>query len=738
MTDKNTTVFAIEVQGADDVVKAFAATGRAAEGAGEASRAATTAAADVGARAADVGNKAAAGAAKAADSAKSWQDELKKTGNATGELAGKLGQIAGSASGAFGQAAGAAMGVASALGTGGVLGVVTLVTVGVGLLKDAWDAAEKKAAEAAKAMEAAEAKRLKHLEELSDGYVHQHDKVTNEQAVKVAADAKAAVDAAQAAAAAATAADNEYRKKQYKNSREALADSEKVAKLRVAAEKAAADATEAIQLAGEVGANARRGRDEEAEAAKIEHIARLEVIRLERKKAALERSAKLEGDDLDARIRNTKALADLDAQIVVAQRMAAPETAEQRAEEDAKAAAKKEQVDADLELLRLTKEMGPFAAADAKAQQDRADAQKRAVAALQEELDLQQQEEAWAIQAEENKRKADQARAAWRVSAAAEVANAEAGVGIAAEERRANQIVDLDARAAALRKINAEKAALELAAVDAQRDTLLLTKTQEEADEEIAIQRRRTNAAIALREQETEAAIAALKKQQQEQLRAIATDALQRSSQMMLSATTSIVTSQMAKLGEVNRENYQEMIGFSEKTPAIAMKMAQGFIAGIAAQAAVEAINESAKGTAALAEYAFSHGADGFMLQSAMSHFGAAALFGGIAGVSAGGALGLGMMRGSGGIVGLTDEEKKASGAGGASASASGSGGSVAGPSAGRAATSSGNGTQPVVVNFVYEAGSINAGDTARLGRSVARGVRAANRDGFARRQMQA
>ncbi len=196
------------------------------------------------------------------------------------------------------------------------------------------------------------------------------------------------------------------------------------------------------------------------------------------------------------------------------------------------------------------------------------------------------------------------------------------------------------------------------------------------------------------------------------------------------------LTGSLTMLGDVNRENYEIMLKDAQDLPAIVAKKAQAILAGIAAEAAAktfmetaEAGKETALAFGSLAIYD-SAGA-GLHFASAATHGSAAAAYSVLGGVSAGGALGIGMSRGRGGLVGLTKEEagkrndkERGSGGGGSAGTAGGSLGSGMG---------SGDGSWTVNIKTGVW---IGPADEQRAERSVASAVRGARRGAFLERQM--
>ena len=142
--------------------------------------------------------------------------------------------------------------------------------------------------------------------------------------------------------------------------------------------------------------------------------------------------------------------------------------------------------------------------------------------------------------------------------------------------------------------------------------------------------------------------------------------ALAHSAAMMVATpVVNELTGEMRALGDVNRDNYKEFSLFSDELPAIVAKKSQAIMAGIAAEAAGKAIfsiGEAAAMTAMGLGYLAIPGMQGQAgpaFASAAQHMVAAGVYGSIAGVSLGGAVGVGAMRGTGGLIPLTKAERE-------------------------------------------------------------------------------
>jgi len=208
---------------------------------------------------------------------------------------------------------------------------------------------------------------------------------------------------------------------------------------------------------------------------------------------------------------------------------------------------------------------------------------------------------------------------------------------------------------------------------------------------------------------------------------------------MLVAPMVSGLSSQVAKLGELNRENAWQIRDFAEDLPAIIAKEAQAYAAGIAAQAVgkasmslLDAGRETALGVGMMFIPGGQAAAAGHFKAAAL-HTGMAAGYAALAGGAAGVAVGIGSVRGEGGIVPLTREEQERQGRdreggrdrGGSTLTGRGSdGGSM-------------SGAEPFVVNIAYQAGSIAPSDERRAARTVANGVARARRNAFTRRSME-
>lgn len=140
---------------------------------------------------------------------------------------------------------------------------------------------------------------------------------------------------------------------------------------------------------------------------------------------------------------------------------------------------------------------------------------------------------------------------------------------------------------------------------------------------------------------------------------------------MVVQPIVGAFTSQIARLGELNAENYRDMLAQAEELPAIFAKEAQAIAARIAAEAAGKAalsfMDAGREGALALAQYALGIGTGSpAAFTAAQGHIAAAgkhmlvgAGYAALAGGGAGAAVTIGLGRGEGGIVGLTREERE-------------------------------------------------------------------------------
>jgi hypothetical protein len=124
-------------------------------------------------------------------------------------------------------------------------------------------------------------------------------------------------------------------------------------------------------------------------------------------------------------------------------------------------------------------------------------------------------------------------------------------------------------------------------------------------------------------------------------------------------------TSQIARLGELNRDNFEELLAHADELPAIIAKEAQGIAARVASEAAGKAAlstfdagRETALGVGQLAYGNVPSATAHF--KSAGIHLATAAGYATLAGGAGGVAVGIGLSRGEGGLFELTRDERAA------------------------------------------------------------------------------
>lgn len=198
------------------------------------------------------------------------------------------------------------------------------------------------------------------------------------------------------------------------------------------------------------------------------------------------------------------------------------------------------------------------------------------------------------------------------------------------------------------------------------------TKTRTEVDALIALDEQLSQSRIQNRMAERDIAVATLTEQKKAQdaanMAAVYASQVQlahAATMMVVQPVVSEFTGELERLGTANRENYRELDAFSDELPAIIAKKSQAIMAGIAAEAtgkAVFELGEAAAMTALGLGYLAIPGLQGQAapaFASAAQHGLAAVVYGSIAGVSVGGAVGIGAMRGDGGLVPLTRAERE-------------------------------------------------------------------------------
>jgi hypothetical protein len=343
----------------------------------------------------------------------------------------------------------------------------------------------------------------------------------------------------------------------------------------------------------------------------------------------------------------------------------------------------------------------------------------------------------------EDEAKADQAR---RASARAQarlreeqsIEAALASSRAASEKSSADhaKLVADDQREAAEERARWNKSIADLEALQAE-DEAAGSRNAEAAEQKAAEQlARRTEKEEDLRRalQEREAAQVQATKAS---LMDVAANQTHAASMMVITAAMGPVTQQLQQFGQINRENYRDMLTITENTVAAWAAIAQAAAWSLALQAGAKSIYETAeayKETAlafgSIAMYD-SVGASNHFI-SAGIHSTSAAAYAAIGGGAAGVSLGIGAMRGEGGLVGLTKEEREKQ-----ERERNGPGGRDTGPALGGPSVrgSTGGNAGPVVVNFVYEAGAINAQDRDAAAATVARASSTVRRDGFMRRR---
>lgn len=235
---------------------------------------------------------------------------------------------------------------------------------------------------------------------------------------------------------------------------------------------------------------------------------------------------------------------------------------------------------------------------------------------------------------------------------------------------------------------------------------------------------------------------AAIRKRREEDTKAIVVQAALSAETMAYGVAMSVVqpmvqdfTSALATLGTVNRENYRDLLIFSNELPAIIAREVQARLGALGAEATGKAImasgdglRESALGLSMLfinpAEAATHFTASGV-------HFASASAYGMLGTGALVGAAGIGAVRGAGGIVPLTKEEKERQGTSerlsGNEMWAGGGGSRGPAPAAGG---------PDFALTIINQPGSISAYDERRSAPTVSRVIRTARMDAFERRRM--
>lgn len=587
MTDKNTTVYAVEFQGGDAVVAGFSEVGKAASGA-------------------------------AGEASMGFRSHLDKIGNAFASIKRDVDVFGGSAASAFANAADDAVAMVGAIGSGGVLGAISALTIGIGLLKTAWNAQENAA------------------------------KLAAQQAAQTLEDEKKHLDVVVAA---------------YKKTRD--------------------DMSRSVQEEARLRNNAR--------AAELEQVKRDEaanrIAAIYTNRADRQRLADLDKEFADLQKKNKRLLAEQDREITLYY-------------EREKVLARREALEA--EAAESQENANRITAIERKAAQTLA--AERAANAKQEDKRISAYWTSW-----EKRKQADRDGVTAMITAL--------DLAAAAEQQFLGEFnkgfVTWEQHTAAVDKEG-----------DAERKRADAVAKAEDADRK--------------HREELQAKSDAIDADTQATLYSASVNGGYEASMYLIGNATSFATNELRKFADINRDNYREMLEFTPKARDALVARAQAAIFAMGLEAGTKSIFETGE---AIRETAMAFGMlaiPGMQGQAAMhfvsagTHLAAASAYATIGGSAVGGSLAIGATRGKGGLFGTGADA--ATGVSGGAASPSGQGG-TSGPVAGRSAGGS-QSAGPVVVNFIYEAGSMNSGDTQRLGRGVARGVRAANRDGFARRQM--
>jgi hypothetical protein len=318
--------------------------------------------------------------------------------------------------------------------------------------------------------------------------------------------------------------------------------------------------------------------------------------------------------------------------------------------------------------------------------------------------------------------------------------------GAMREQQRAMDRVNMSAteRESIIRNMAAIEQERERFALDQQMRALDLVETTTEA-EELMVQAQRVTLRQVyderrkIREADTDHHIQKMKLQAHATDMATAANIVYGEASMLVAPMVSGLSSQVAKLGDLNRENAHQIRDFAEDLPAIIAKEAQAYAAGIAAQAVgkasmslLDAGRETALGVGMLFIPGGQAAAAGHF-KSAALHTGMAAGYAALAGGAAGAAIGIGAVRGEGGIVPLTREEQERQGR---DRSGRGDGGSDGPAYRGNGGGGMGSSDDAFAVNITYMAGSIAPADENRAARSVASATRRARSNAFDRRRM--
>lgn len=231
-------------------------------------------------------------------------------------------------------------------------------------------------------------------------------------------------------------------------------------------------------------------------------------------------------------------------------------------------------------------------------------------------------------------------------------------------------------------------------------------------------------------------------------------------STMVMNAMMQPLIATLQTYGSINRENWRDLLAFTEDSRDAFAAQVQQALWSLAMQAGQKSLFEVGEqyreqalaiGSAATGNFV---GAS-LHMASASQHGVASALYAGIAGVSGGASIGVGMQRGEGGLFGLSKQEKEEKESKEKSGGGFGrqriyqdtpfgrvykdigddSASDSSGPSS--RSLSSKEESKTVVVNFNYSSGSINAQDRDAAAATVSQAAREARRDGFMRRRME-
>lgn len=253
------------------------------------------------------------------------------------------------------------------------------------------------------------------------------------------------------------------------------------------------------------------------------------------------------------------------------------------------------------------------------------------------------------------------------------------------------------------------------------------------------------------RNEETDATIRALERQQQAQRLALAqqayatgVNATYGASMYYVGQSIDFVSGQAQKFGSINRDNWRDMLAITEDTKAAFAAQLQAFLFNLGIQSGKMAVFEMAEGGKETAlmfgDYALAMMGNPLAAASgtthgisAAAHFATAGAYATLGTGAIGGSLAIGASRGSGGMF------SAGSPAGGGGGPGGGGGGPSAssGPGTGGPKGNTWNSPSVININNNYGGGGINATDDRRAAQAVAWGVRNANQSYITRRQMQ-